>query len=554
MKLAFKITCLLLFIFYITGSTFAQNSFTGKEEIPHGWHLKDKSKDGFYGISLDQAYAFLKGKKSLPVVVAILDTGVDTTHEDLKTILWNNPKEIPGNGKDDDKNGYTDDIHGWNFVGGKDGSSIKTDSYERDRVYHKYKSKYEGKNINTDSLSKEEKDIYKMWSKAKAELFNDEEGVDILILKMAYENLSKADSILKIAMGKEIFTGNELNKFTTTDYLAKRSKTALLELMKANEDLESTNKDFMEGFKDYIDSEQKKADAKEFPPEDFRGNIVKDNYNDINDRYYGNNDIMGTFTLHGTHLAGIIGAIRNNKIGMDGVADNVRIMFVRMLPDGDEHDKDVALAIRYAVDNGAQVINMSFGKYFSPEKKWVDEAVQYAQSKGVLLVSAAGNESFNADSIIHYPNKFLNNGKVVTNWICVGASGDPKDGGLVANFSNYGKQSVDVFAPGVKIYATLPGGNQYGSLNGTSMASPVVAGLAALLLEYYPNLSAEQIKYVIEKSVVTPSDDVINPETGEKTKLSALCKSGGVINAYEAVKLASTIKGERITAKPLKAF
>lgn len=533
----------------------AQSSVETREAVPNGWHLKDKTKDGFHGISLDQAYNFLKGKKSTPVIVAILDTGVDTTHEDLTALLWNNPKEIPGNGKDDDKNGYIDDIHGWNFIGGKDGKSVTKDSYERDRVYHKYKDHFEGKEINPDSLSAEEREIYKMWSRAKTELFNDdEESVDILLYKMAYENLEKADSIIKKSMGKDVYTGIELEKFTSTDYLAKRSRNAMLELMKANEAMEITNKEYLEGFKDFIDREQKKTDARKFAPPDYRGEIVKDNYDDINDRFYGNNDIMGNFAEHGTHLAGIIAGIRNNNIGIDGIADNVKIMFVRMLPDGDEHDKDVALAIRYAVDNGARIINMSFGKYFSPEKKWVDDAVQYAQSKGVLLVSAAGNESFNADSVLHYPNKLLNNGKVATNWICVGANGDPKEGTLVANFSNYGKKSVDVFAPGVKIYSTLPGGNRYGNFSGTSMASPVVAGLAALILEYYPTLSAEQLKYVIEKSSVPPAIEVNNPATDEKVKLSELCKSGGIVNAYQAMKLASTLKGERATVNQLKAF
>jgi subtilisin family serine protease len=555
MNSVLKSTHLLLILSFFSINIIAQSSVETKEAVPNGWHLKDKTKDGLYGISLDQAYEFLKGKKSKQVVVAILDTGVDTTHEDLRSVLWNNPKEIPGNGKDDDKNGYIDDIHGWNFVGGKDGKNVTKDSYERDRVYHKYKDRFEGKEIKVDSLSKEDREIYKMWSKAKAELFDeDEESVDILLYKMAYDNLEKADSILKKAMGKDIYTGIELEKFSTTDYLAKRSRNAMLELMKANEAMEITNKEYMEGFKDFIDREQQKADAKQFAPPDYRGDIVKDDYDDINDRFYGNNDIMGQFAEHGTHLAGIIAGTRNNKIGIDGIADNVKIMFVRMLPDGDEHDKDVALAIRYAVDNGAQVINMSFGKYFSPEKKWVDDAVQYAQNKGVLLVSAAGNEGFNADSVMHYPNKYLNIGKVATNWICVGANGDPREGNLVADFSNYGKQSVDVFAPGVKIYSTLPGGNQYGNFSGTSMASPVVAGLAALILEYYPTLSAEQVKFVIEKSAVSPIIEVNNPGTDEKVKFSELCKSGGIVNAYQALKLASTLKGQRITGTQLKAF
>ena len=229
---------------------------------------------------------------------------------------------------------------------------------------------------------------------------------------------------------------------------------------------------------------------------------------------------------------------------------------LRAVPDGDEHDKDIALAIRYAVDNGAQVINMSFGKSFSPEKKWVDDAVKYAESKGVLLVHAAGNDAKNLDSSYNFPTPvFQTDGKRAANWITVGASGDPKAGGLTASFSNYGKKEVDVFAPGVKIYATVPGGNTYQNLQGTSMASPVVAGLAALILEYYPALSSAQVKMVIEKSSQKTTDKVRNPETGDMVNFTDLSRSGGIINAYEAVKLAATVKGERkiVPVKPTKS-
>lgn len=321
----------------------------------------------------------------------------------------------------------------------------------------------------------------------------------------------------------------------------------------------------MEEFKEYLDGEQRKADAKEREPEKFREKIVQDNYDDIRDRYYGNNKVFidAKADLHGTHVAGVIAAKRNNKLGVDGIADNVKIMVVRVVPDGDEHDKDVALGIRYAVDNGAKIINMSFGKYFSPEKKWVDEAVKYAQSKGVLLVAAAGNESRNADSAIHYPNRVMLDGSIATNWIAVGASSDPSidqitpsDGSpfssYTAAFSNYGKSQVDVFAPGTRIYSTQPG-NSYGNLDGTSFSSPIVAGIAALIMEYFPQLTAEQVKFAIEKSATPLTADVLKPGTNEKVKLADLCKTGAIVNAYEAIKLASTLKAERVNNK-LKAF
>jgi subtilisin family serine protease len=243
-------------------------------------------------------------------------------------------------------------------------------------------------------------------------------------------------------------------------------------------------------------------------------------------------------------VAGIIGAARHNGKGIDGIADDVKIMMIRAVPDGDEHDKDVALAIRYAADNGAKIINMSFGKGFSPEKEWVDEAAKYAASKGVLLVQAAGNSAHDIDTTNNFPSPvYKKDGTRATNWITVGASGDPKGSGLVASFSNYGKKEVDVFAPGVQIYSSLPGGNKYGSQDGTSMASPVVAGLAAFVLSYYPNLTPQQLKYVIEKSAGKITDSVTNPETNKSVSLSDLSATGGLVNAYEAIRLAGTIKG-----------
>jgi len=559
----------------ISATAFAQTSI--KEPLPNGWHLQDKATSGVYGISLDKAYQLVKGKKSKTVLVAVIDSGVDTLHEDLKEVLWRNPKEVPGNGIDDDKNGYVDDIYGWNFIGGKDGRNVTVDSYERDRVYHQYKNKFEGKNIDSKTLSNEEAEIYEMWRKTKAEIDGDDEDdaneppVDVNKLRAGYKTLSFYDSILQVAMGKKEFTGKELEKADLKDFRAINAKAALVGFMTDNNLLDITNKEILNEFKEYIDQlqrkEDRKADAKTKVPKSYRNDIVKDNYNDIDDKYYGNNNVFvdNSAAQHGTHVTGIIGAKRDNKIGVDGVADNVRIMMIRAVPDGDEHDKDIALAIRYAVDNGAQVINMSFGKSFSPEKKWVDEAVEYARSKGVLLVHAAGNEHKNIDTTWNFPSPvYQANKKRASNWITVGASGDlsidqvteehVKYNSLTANFSNYGKNEVDVFAPGMKIYSTVPGGNAYANLQGTSMAAPVVAGLAALILEYYPSLSAEQVKYVIEKSTVVPSFEVNVPYSEKKVKLSEISKTGGVINAYEALKLAATLKGERPASNQLKPF
>ena len=536
-----------------------------KDEVPKGWHMLDKTATGYYGLSIDKAYEFVKTKnlKSKTVIVAIIDSGVDTTHEDLRSVLWHNPKEIPGNGIDDDKNGYVDDVYGWNFLGGRDGKNVEQDSYEVARVYHSLKSKWEGKDAKTMKFSEAEMAEFQMWKRAEAEVAGGESktsSFELIFLKKEYENCLKRDSILRKALGKDTYTGKELGEFQTTDPDTKKAKGALYALMAGNDALETTNADFLEGFGDYVNGEEKKSDAANTPPKNYRDDIVKDNYSDFNDKFYGNPDVMASnkSAMHGTHVSGIIGAARKNGVGMDGIADNVKIMMIRAVPDGDEHDKDIALAIRYAVDNGAQVINMSFGKAYSPEKNWVDDAVRYAESKGVLMVHAAGNDAKNLDTTYNFPSPLFLDGKRPNNWITVGASGpknDAKGNGLTASFSNYGKTEVDVFAPGVKIYSSVPGGNTYQSLQGTSMASPVVAGLAAFIMEYYPTLSARQVKMVIEQSSSKLTEKVKNPETGEMVSLSDLSNTGGLVNAYEAIKLASTIPGEKTIApaKPTRS-
>lgn len=548
-----KISKLFFAALLFSGTAFAQDEAVKKEKVkvPNNWHHLDVAETGYNGISLDKAYTLLKSKnlKNNRVIVAVIDSGIDTLHEDLKPVLWTNHKEIPGNGIDDDKNGYIDDIHGWNFLGGKDGRNVKEDSYEAARVYYNLKPKWDGKTVDEASLSKTEKEEYITFKKAKLKTIGDgdkDNNAQLVMLKRIQANLIKSDSLLKIAMGKTEYTGNDLDAFKPQNSDDTKAKTTLLNLMKGNEAMDQKNTEFLDGLKGYIEGEVKKDDAKKNPPKEYRKDIVGDDESNFNDRSYGNNDIMAETSFHGTHCAGIIAAARNNDKGVDGVADNVRIMALRAVPDGDEHDKDIAYAIRYAVDNGAKIISMSFGKDFSPEKHWVDDAFRYADSKGVLLVHAAGNDAKNVDTADNYPNPIYRDGKGrANNVITVGASGNMNNGGLTASFSNYGKAEVDVFAPGVGIYSTIPGGNTYGNASGTSMACPVVAGVAALILQYYPNLTAQQLKFVIEKSAVAPTEKVNLPGTDEKVNLSDISKTGGLLNAYEAVKLAGTIKTEK---------
>jgi subtilisin family serine protease len=521
------------------------------QTVPKNWQALDPSSDKVLGISLQKAYDYLssKNKKATPIIVAVLDSGIDTTHEDLKNILWTNAKEIPGNGIDDDKNGYIDDVHGWNFLGGKNGQSVKRAPDERSRIYHKYKAKFLNALVDTNSLSAADKILYATWKKTEAELnFSDEEKDQLKYVEMLASAFKKHDKVLKQEMNVVSYNRETLTKFIPTTIIGKEAKLGLLSLHRLMQlDETELNTYTIAQIDEYIEGKNVAFGAKEKLPNDERSIIVRDNYYNFSDAFYGNNDIMGPTPNHGTHVSGIVAASRNNGTGIDGVADAVKIMMVRVVPDGDEYDKDVALAIRYAVNNGAKIINMSFGKAYSPEKYWVDSAVAYAEQKDVLLVHSAGNENYNLDSITVFPNANLAAFKKnASSFITVGASSDTliTEGNIAADFSNYGKQNVDLFAPGVKIYSTLPGGNTYGNQDGTSMAAPIVTGVAALLRTYYPSLTAKQVKTILEKTVFTPAALAPCLQPGNSsiaTPFGTLSKTGGIVNAYNAVVLANSM-------------
>jgi cell wall-associated protease len=539
------------FFFVVCTSIFLSSFSQTGQSYSNTWHLEDPAT-GIYGIGLEKAYTELLKNKTprKKIIVAVIDSGIDTAHEDLKPVLWRNKKEVPGNGKDDDNNGYTDDVHGWNFIGGKDGSNVGKDSYEAARVYYRFKNRFEAPGFSSAALSADDLKIYNIYQKAKEQLEaqGKEAAMYVMILKDVVAKLPPADSILQVAMGKKQYTGDELQSFSSSDPSITKARSAVLGFFQQTRQMDNTNTGLIGDLVQFYEGEKSKLEAVEKEPKRFRAEIVKDNYDDVNDRFYGNNDIMGTDASHGTHVSGIIGAVRSNNTGIKGIADHVEIMTIRAVPDGDEHDKDIANAIRYAVDNGAWVVNMSFGKSFSPEKKWVDQAVRYAESKNVLLVHAAGNDAKNIDTEDNFPNMKENDdtSRIFSNWINVGASGATKDD-IVADFSNYGKREVHVFAPGVKIYSTIPGGNTYGDKDGTSMASPVVAGLASLILSYYPELSAKQVKNIIETTVTRIDEPIaIKPGTeGEKMNLDDLSINGGIVNAFNALSKAATVKGER---------
>jgi subtilisin family serine protease len=513
------------------------------------WQLLDYTRDTVYGTSVNKAYKeLLKGKKSHPVIVAVIDNGIDITQEDLRGHIWTNKKEIAGNGIDDDKNGYTDDLHGWNFLGGKDGKMMYATSSEADREYARLLPVYQ--NIK-DSSQVDDKKEYQYFLRAKKKHLADSIGRGpgrTVMVANAINRIAAADSMLKKEIKKPLIFFNDVESFQPKDSLTGATKKFVLNFYNRTSpspksmSLDSAVRFAMETL-NKLKEEQSLYEQLKNDPNESRKEIVGDDPFDINDRNYGNSIVGDKYADHGTHCSGIISAVRNNGMGMDGIADNVLIMPVRAvntLPFGDERDKDIALAIRYAVDNGAKIISMSFGKYFSPQKQWVDDAVKYAEKKGVLLVHAAMNDRTNIDSIVSYPTPdFLASSGRAKNVITVGAISIDTGLALPAFFSNYGQKQVDVFAPGVDIYSCVPG-NKYQSMSGTSMATPVVAGVAALILEYYPDLSAIQVKDIILRSVTPLKGKIVHkPGTKEKVDFSTLCVSGGVVNAYKALQLAA---------------
>lgn len=507
-------------------------ALSAQDKAPDNWYNLDKAADNVQGVSTEKAYQeLLKGKKSTTVLVAVIDSGIDEEHEDLKEIMWVNPGEIAGNGIDDDKNGYVDDIYGWNFIGGKNGDNVNKDTYELTRVYKMLKDK---------KRNKKEEERFKKVKKAYDEKVNNAR-LDLEQTEMIY-NVVKT---LKEALGEQPATLNNIEAIKSEDEKVVLAKKMFLSLFapqmeaqdkKADEELELDElMTSLKGAIDYYKDGLEYGYNVDFNPR----TIVGDNYAKSNERFYGNNDVTGPDAAHGTHVAGIIGAVRTNNLGNKGVADNVRIMSVRAVPDGDERDKDVANSIRYAVDNGARIINMSFGKSYSYDKKAVDRAVCYAERKGVLLVHAAGNSGENTDIEDNFPNKYKkgNTSKPFGNWLEVGALSWMPGTDMPATFSNYGKKNVDVFAPGVDIYSTIPG-SEYASFSGTSMASPVTAGVAALVWSYYPELTVKQLREILVKSTIKVDEYVTVPGGDQKVEFNTLCNTSGIVNAYEALKLA----------------
>lgn len=505
------------------------------------WYHKDFSTTNVYGVNTDNAYKFLesKGLKPRTIVVGVLDSGVEVDHPGLINNMWKNPNEIPNNGIDDDKNGYVDDIYGWNFIGGKT-ADVDADNLEVTRMVKKYQPIFEGtdsaKNRANQAKMPEEYAIYQ-----KSKKLYDEKGSEAKQYYHYFSGFNNAiPSIVKTLNGKTLTKAN-LAAIKPASQEDSRNLQILNSLVqdagnvgKTPKEVEELLRKEIEGALKHYESQATKHYNLDFDP---RAEIVGDNYDNYNEKHYGNNHYEGPDASHGTHVSGIIAGLPHGNEAQYGVAHKVaKIMTVRAVPDGDERDKDVANAIRYAVDNGAKILNMSFGKAVSPGKKHVWEAMKYAEKKGVLLVKAAGNDNQNIGENEYFPTNFMKQSDekpFVSNMIVVGASTNNSQN-LRARFSNYNGKMVDVFAPGQEIYSTVPDA-KYEYLQGTSMASPVVAGAAAVLWAYMPSLTPQQIKEALVKTV---NKSTVNANVDSSANFDQISVAGGVIDLYKAAQYA----------------
>lgn len=521
------------------------------------WYHQNFDKTQVYGVNTQGAYEFFesKGLKPTTVVVGVLDSGVEVDHPGLIGNMWSNPNEVPNNGKDDDGNGYIDDVHGWNFIGGPNGD-VNVDNLEVTRMVAKYKDVFEGPNseINKANQAKMPEE-FKMYMRSKK--IYDTKGNRVQQMVKSLNMIKEIIPTMVTLLNGQNFTKEALDKLKPSTQQEMIALQIMGDVVNDPEIVGKSSEEFNAYMNKAIEEEFKRNESQikqydlTFDP---RAEIVGDNYDDYSEKVYGNNNYEGPDALHGTHVAGIIAGLPHDNEVQYGVASKVaKIMTVRTVPDGDERDKDIANAIRYAVDNGAKILNMSFGKPVSPGKEEVWKAFKYAQDKGVLLVKAAGNDNEDISEHIHYPTNYvdvMDAKPIVDNVLTVGASTRYSDR-LRAGFSNYDEKLVDVFAPGAEIYSPIPDA-KYMYLQGTSMASPVVAGAAAILKAYMPNLTPAQI---IEALVNTSNKSTVNANLKEDANadFSVLSRAGGVIDVKKAAEYAYNKFPMKKTYKQKKA-
>lgn len=557
-----KIFLILLSAFVIISCKTITNSTNLKtlsDSGPKTWCHKDFVSDKIPGISLNRWYTEKYKQTQNKIIVAVIDTQIDTNHEDLKGQLWTNEKEISNNEIDDDKNGYIDDINGWNYLGTKNSNYIVWANFEYVRLIRKWRPFFGDK--TEEEIEPKDLVNFKEYKRAQNKWNSEIKTYDNWLKYITYnvDFFPKSKDTLKYFFPKGEYTYNQLDslykKYKINDKTLRQRRLdkdedlgAKIDFMMARFEFKETDYNDLKDMKVQVDSVYHKNLNM-----DYNERVSIDGGISGLENGYGTNnlnmDIKGTrkFNTHSTEVSSVIASNRENKIGINGFSNNIKIMPLTVVPSGDENDKDIALAIRYAVDNGAKIINMSFSKDFSVNKELVFEAINYAEKHNVLLVHCAGNDSEDADLNPKYPsdNNFTSSNEISNNFINVGSINHKVDSTFVSNFSNYGKRNVDLFAPGEQIYVAIPN-NKYQFDSGTSLAGPMVSGAAALLWLYYPKLTVQEVKQIILESGTSYDIEVLVPGgEGKKTKFSELSKSGKVLNVYNAMKMAKEMSKKK---------
>lgn len=558
-----KYLLLIVLSFVVTTFTYAQlvknDEAAEKNQRDLDWFNCSFEKDGVYGAEINKAYDFLKGKKiKKRPIVALIGSGIDVEHEDLKEAIWVNKKE-KNNGKDNDKNGLVGDVNGWNFIGGKDGTVIEKTMFEGDREFFLLKDKYadylfdgktyfkviNGKKVKVDAPENiEEYNYYRHQVLPESKLASTYGGIQLCYVIQAYAN--EFDKMMRERFPNQQLTSKEFS--ICYDPKAPRdslSEVAFMYLITTFSVIKTDNwEDVYLPVKNGQQIAMAKAEyekALEVYGTDYRNKIVGDNYLNINDNKYGNNVLLTPDAGVGTMEAGVIAAKRGNDLGVDGIMDEAQVMTLRVMGDkGEIYLKDYALAIRYAVDHGADIVMMAeqYTLYPPQQKKWVAEAIRYAEEKGVLIVVPTGEWAIDLSQMAAYPNRYMDGEQELTNLLVVGSS--DKDGNPSMN-SNYGAKELDLFAPGINVYSTYTG-DTYQMGTGIGMAAAATVGVAALIKAYYPHLTGSEIRQLLLDSVTSRAEVEVEKGIRVESELSQdlflfgdLCVSGGILNAYKAV-------------------
>jgi subtilisin family serine protease len=529
------------------------------------WHHL-APEDGVFGAAIERAHAAARESglrpARRPITIALIGGGIDISHKAISDIIWVNRRERRINGRDNDRNGWIDDRHGWNFLG-NDTMTINSLSTMGDREFLRLKDKYNhflfvedgiaymfddelGALVETEPPADMEEFEYFLRVVTESELAETNRGV--MLAKAVVWYIREIGHSMRMAYPERVLTRTDFGEFVR----AQQSTTAMQDALFAFIDLMfmSANTEDWNTMAAFADTEfipiqelrHERAMARRFPRE---RELIGDDPNDLNDKGYGNNNLLANNALRNTMIAGIIGA-GGGQSEIRGITNNVQIMTLRIEADfGEPYMKDMALAIRYAVEQGADIIQLGATNRLFPrhQSHWVEEALRYAEQRNVLVVIPVRDLSSNLDDFPFYPNRNLSTG-TLSNIITVAASDSLGNPFLWANFS---ETELDIFAPGVEIKSAMPG-NRYAIDSGSAYAAAMVTGVAAFIKNYFPQITPAQMRQLLIDTVTDRSDAEVEKQyratagsmrgriATDLFLFSDLCVSGGILNAERAIK------------------